>query len=90
VSQPAPHPNDLPEKRTGEVIHMTVSDDHRRVFRMVQDYGGLPLSALDINQELGISERRAKLILDELTAFKLLGTKVGTGRRNLYFVEEAL
>lgn len=85
-----PHPNDLPEKRTGEVIHMTVTEDHRRVFRMVQDFGGLPLSTLDINQEFGISERRAKVILGELASFKLLGTKDGTHNRTRYFALEAL
>ncbi len=90
MSRPAPHPDDLPEKRTGEVVNIHLSDDHIRVFRMVNDFGGLPLTPLDINQELGIGERRAKTILGELATLSLLNTKEGTHNRTLYYVEEAL
>lgn len=90
MSQAQPHPDDLPEKRTGEVITVTVTDDHQRVFKLVNDFGGLPLSTLDINQELGISERRAKRILEELVGLTLLKSKEGTHKRTLYYVEDAL
>lgn len=83
-----PHPDDQPEPKTGRVVEIT--DEHMRVFRFVKDFGGLPLSALDVNQELGINERRARTVLSELEALSLLNVKVDTGNTRLYFVKEAL
>lgn len=80
-----PHPDDLPEQRSGEVVNIEVTENLQRVYLLLEMFGGLPLTVDDIGSELQISHHTVRDKLKQLLAIGLVGSKPGEPRTTLYY-----
>jgi hypothetical protein len=74
-----PHPDDLPEQRSGPVFTFTITPELSKVFKYMEAYAGHALSSRDVADELGMDHVTAAAQLLTLTRLRFVGTVQGSG-----------
>lgn len=67
-----------------------LTDEHQRVLRFVNDFGGVPLSCNDVHKGLGMSWIHANSLLLDLKLILRLSTCRGPGGTWLYYTGRKL
>lgn len=67
-----------------------LTDEHRRVLRFINNYGGVPLSCTDVHEELKMCWTHANSLLLDLKLALRLSTCRGPGGTWLYYTGRKL
>ncbi len=83
------NPDDVPETGPlGFQVHLT--REHLMVLGVVQRFGGIPLSCVDVADETGFTPTKALRLLQENHALMLLSCKTGPRGTQLFYTGKAL